>query len=104
MHDELLERARALLPSLRERAREAGELRRIPDQTIAEFRDAGFFRMLQPKRWGGLEVEPNTFFDVQMTVASACPSSAWVLGVVAVHSWQLALFAERAQEEVWASD
>lgn len=104
MHDELLERARALLPALRERAREAGELRRIPDQTIADFREAGFFRMLQPKRWGGLEVEPNTFFDVQMTIASACPSSAWVLGVVAVHSWQLALFAERAQEDVWGAD
>jgi 3-hydroxy-9,10-secoandrosta-1,3,5(10)-triene-9,17-dione monooxygenase len=104
MHDELLESARALLPALRERAREAGELRRIPERTIAEFREAGFFRMLQPKRWGGLEVEPNTFFDVQMTVASACPSSAWVLGVVAVHSWQLALFPERAQEEVWGAD
>jgi 3-hydroxy-9,10-secoandrosta-1,3,5(10)-triene-9,17-dione monooxygenase len=39
-----------------------------------------------------------------MTVASACPSSAWVLGVVAVHAWQLALFPLAAQEEVWGSD
>jgi 3-hydroxy-9,10-secoandrosta-1,3,5(10)-triene-9,17-dione monooxygenase len=82
----------------------ADELRRIPDETIADFREAGFFRMLQPTRWGGLEVDPSTFFDVQMTVASACPSSAWVLGVVAVHSWQLALFPLQAQEDVWGKD
>jgi 3-hydroxy-9,10-secoandrosta-1,3,5(10)-triene-9,17-dione monooxygenase len=60
--------------------------------------------MLQPSRWGGLEVDPGTFFDVQMTVASACPSSAWVLGVVGVHNWQLALFPELAQVEVWGDD
>jgi 3-hydroxy-9,10-secoandrosta-1,3,5(10)-triene-9,17-dione monooxygenase len=105
-HDEkeLVARAKALKPALTARAPLADELRRVPDETIADFRAAGFFRMLQPARWGGLEVDPRTFFDVQMTVASACPSSAWVLGVVAVHSWQLALFPLQAQEDVWGSD
>jgi 3-hydroxy-9,10-secoandrosta-1,3,5(10)-triene-9,17-dione monooxygenase len=37
-------------------------------------------------------------------VASACPSSGWLLGVVGVHNWQLGLFPERAQEEVWGDD
>ncbi|MBK6810608.1 MAG: flavin-dependent monooxygenase, partial [Sandaracinaceae bacterium] len=37
-------------------------------------------------------------------MASACPSSAWVLGVVSVHSWQLALFPDQAQQDVWGSD
>jgi 3-hydroxy-9,10-secoandrosta-1,3,5(10)-triene-9,17-dione monooxygenase len=60
--------------------------------------------MLQPSRWGGFEVDPKVFFDVQMTIASACASSAWVLGVVGVHNWQLALFPLEAQEEVWRSD
>lgn len=100
----LVERAAALKPVLAGRLAKADELRRVPDETIADFRDAGFFKMLQPSRWGGLEVDPRTFFDVQMTVASACPSSAWVLGVVAVHSWQLALFPLEAQNEVWESD
>jgi 3-hydroxy-9,10-secoandrosta-1,3,5(10)-triene-9,17-dione monooxygenase len=101
---ELLERARALAPALAERVPEADRLRRLPDATVADLREAGFFRMLQPARWGGLEVEPRTFFDVQMTVAAACPSTAWVLGVVGVHSWQLALFPLAAQEEVWGKD
>lgn len=102
--EELVQRARDLAPALRERHRKADELRRIPDETIADFQAAGFFRMLQPARWGGFEVEPRTFFDVQMTVGAACPSSAWVLGVVAVHNWQLALFDPRAQVEVWGKN
>jgi 3-hydroxy-9,10-secoandrosta-1,3,5(10)-triene-9,17-dione monooxygenase len=97
-------RARALAPTLAGRLAEADELRRLPDATVADFRAAGFFRMLQPARWGGHEVDPRTFFDVQTTVAAACASSAWVLGVVAVHSWQLALFPAQAQDEVWGKD
>jgi 3-hydroxy-9,10-secoandrosta-1,3,5(10)-triene-9,17-dione monooxygenase len=100
----LIVRAQVLKEALTARAAKADELRRVPDETIADFREAGFFRMLQPTRWGGLEVDPTTFFDVQMAVASACPSSAWVLGVVAVHAWQLALFPLQAQEDVWGTD
>lgn len=97
-------RARALVPALTARIGETEALRRLPDATIADFQDAGFFRMLQPARYGGHEVEPRTFFEVQMTVAAACASSAWVLGVVGVHNWQLALFPAAAQEEVWGKD
>ena len=104
MRDSLIRRARELQPALRERAAETSTLRRLPDATIADFQAAGFFSMLQPASYGGLEVHPNTFFDVQEIVAEACPSSAWVLGVVAVHAWQLALFDPRAQAEVWGDD
>lgn len=103
-HDTLLARARALQPILRERVPATEAARQLSDETVADFAEAGFWRMLQPKRWGGLEVHPNTFFDVQMTVGEACPSSAWVLGVVAVHNWQLALFDDRAQQDVWGED
>lgn len=100
----LVQKARDLVPTLVQRVPEADKLRRVPDATIADFKEAGFFKMLQPARWGGLEVDPKTFFECQMTIASACPSSAWVLGVVAVHNWQLALFDPKAQEEVWGAD
>lgn len=100
----LLENAAALLPVLRARNEAAEAARQVPAETIADFHRAGFFRMLQPRRFGGLEVHPNTFFEVQIQVATACPSSAWVLGVVAVHNWQLALFPEAAQMEVWGDD
>ena len=99
-----LERARALQPVLRERVPETTALRRLPDATVQDLKDAGFFRMLQPARWGGAECHPNDFFDVQIAIAEACPSTAWVLGVVAVHNWQLALFDPQAQQDVWGDD
>jgi 3-hydroxy-9,10-secoandrosta-1,3,5(10)-triene-9,17-dione monooxygenase len=104
IENDLLAKAKELQPTLLERVSKADELRRIPEETIRDFQDAGFFRMLQPKAYGGLEAYPNTFFKVQTMVGQACPSSAWVLGVVAVHSWQLALFDKRAQDDVWAND
>jgi 3-hydroxy-9,10-secoandrosta-1,3,5(10)-triene-9,17-dione monooxygenase len=104
MSIDFVERAKAMLPALAERVQKADSLRRIPDETIADFREAGFFRMLQPRRWGGHEVDPRVFFDTQATIATACPSSAWVLGVIGVHAWQLALFDLKAQEEVWGKD
>jgi 3-hydroxy-9,10-secoandrosta-1,3,5(10)-triene-9,17-dione monooxygenase len=41
---------------------------------------------------------------VQIALARACPSSAWVFGVLGVHAWQLALFAQQAQDDVWKAD
>jgi 3-hydroxy-9,10-secoandrosta-1,3,5(10)-triene-9,17-dione monooxygenase len=104
MDEDVLTRARLLLPSLVERTREAERLRRLPDETVADLKGAGFFRLLQPSRWGGAEADPRLFFETQLTIASACPSTAWVLGVVGVHNWQLALFPLQAQEEVWGDN
>lgn len=104
VEERLIEAAQAMVPILKERGKKTDGLRRVCDETIADFQAAGFFRMLQPKRWGGFEVHPNTFFEVQTIVASACPSSAWVLGVVTVHGWQLGLFEDRAQQDVWGDD
>jgi 3-hydroxy-9,10-secoandrosta-1,3,5(10)-triene-9,17-dione monooxygenase len=104
MDEDVLARARLLLPSLAARARAAEQLRRLPDETVAELKQGGFFRLLQPSRWGGAEADPGTFFETQLAFASACPSTAWVFGVVAVHNWQLALFPLAAQEEVWGDD
>ena len=101
---ELLARAEALGPTLAERAGETNAQRSLPAATIADLQEAGFFRMMQPARYGGYEHDPQHFFEVQAEVARHCPSTAWVLGVVAVHNWQLALFDERAQEEVWGEN
>ncbi|WP_233575859.1 flavin-dependent monooxygenase [Noviherbaspirillum saxi] len=100
----LIERARALAPILAQRAPQAERDAKIPDETIADFQKAGFFRVLQPKRYGGYEMDPDVFYGIQMALAEGCMSSAWVYGVVAVHNWQIALFDERAQEEVWGRD
>lgn len=102
--DEYLARVRSLLPALRERVPYAEQLRRLPDETFKDFQEAGLFRCLQPKRYGGYELDPATFYQAVMAVGAVCGSSAWILGVVGVHNWHLALFPPEAQEDVWGKD
>lgn len=102
--EQLVERARAMIPTLKSRAKQCIANRNVPAETIAEMRDAGFFRILQPKRWGGYEMHPNAFFDVQKLVAEGCMSTGWMLGVIGCHPYELALFDDKAQAEVWGPD
>lgn len=102
--EELLERTKALGPKLKARHDVGMETRSLAKETIAEMKEAGLFRVLQPARWGGYEMHPNAFFDIEIELGKSCPSTAWVYGVVAVHAWQLALFSERAQQDVWGDD
>ena len=95
--DAYLERVRALIPALRQRAPHMEQLRRLPDATLKEFQEAGLFRALQPERYGGYELDPSVFYQAVMDIGTVCGSSAWVLGVLGVHNWQLALFPEQAQ-------
>ncbi|WP_027873580.1 acyl-CoA dehydrogenase family protein [Spongiibacter marinus] len=101
---QLLLDARAMVPALLERQGEAASLGRLPDATIAEMQRSGFFKIMQPARYGGYELPPQQFFDVQQTLAEGCMSTAWVLGVVAIHNWQLGMFDDRAQQDVWGDD
>ncbi|WP_153099522.1 acyl-CoA dehydrogenase family protein [Paraburkholderia hayleyella] len=100
----LIARAQELAPVLAQRAVQAEAQGRIPDETIAEMQAAGFFKVLQPRRYGGYELDPQTFFDIQIALARGCMSTAWIYGVIGVHNWQLALFDGQAQEEVWGNE
>ncbi|HEY2135974.1 MAG TPA: acyl-CoA dehydrogenase family protein [Xanthobacteraceae bacterium] len=100
----LIDRARALVPALRERAARAEELRRIPAETHAAFRDAGFFRVFQPARYGGLEARYGLHTMLAAETARGCPSSAWALSVTACHAWILGMFPRLAQDEFWGDD
>ena len=103
-HDELVARAKAMIAALRARARACVSARDVPAETIAEMQEAGFFRVLQPERWGGYEMHPNVFFDIQKQLAEGCMSTGWMYGVLGCHPYELALFHDRAQAEVWADD
>ena len=74
-----LDRVRSLLPALRERAARAENLRRLPDETFADFQEAGLFRALQPKRYGGYELDPGVLYQAVAEVGAVCGSSGWVL-------------------------
>jgi 3-hydroxy-9,10-secoandrosta-1,3,5(10)-triene-9,17-dione monooxygenase len=100
----VLDAVRELLPTLRDRAQETEDLRRIPDENIKGLLDTGFFRLLQPRRYAGLEASPVDFYRGVRMIASACGSTGWVSSVLGVHPWQLGLYDDRAQQEVWGAD
>jgi len=103
--EDMLARAEALVPHLRDRAHETELQRQVPETTMQEFLDAGLFRVLQPKRWGGYELPyGRTQTTLCSVLGTACGSSAWVQCVVACHAWCLAMFPPEAQDAVWGRD
>ena len=99
-----LELVRSLLPGIRERVGEAEKIRRMPDATAAEIRESGLMRLLQPARWGGHEADPRDLYESIMMVASACGSTGWTFGILAVHAWEMALFGDELLEEIWGEN
>ena len=100
-HAELWARAEALLPKLRERAAKCEELRRLPDETIRDFHDAGLFRIHQPRRVGGAELEFAAVVTYGALLAKACASTSWVWVNYAAHHMMLGMFPREVQDEVW---
>src|SRR5450631_3847957 len=101
---ELIARAHAIIPVLAGRAAAAGAARSLPHETIADMQAAGFFRVLQPKLWGGYELDMATYFEIQLALAQGDMSVAWVYGVVGVHPWLMGLMDDRAAHDVWGND
>ena len=100
----VLDGVRDVLPALRERADETERLRVVPEASIKELEETGFFKLLQPRRFDGLEADPVDFYTAVRDIAGACGSTGWVSSVVGVHPWQVALFADEAQQAVWGED
>src|SRR5262245_2737248 len=102
---ELVARARALAPRLRERAVKAERDRNIPQESVDEYIAAGLIHTLQPKRWGGYEHDHEVMFDIAIELGkSTCGSSAWCLNYLGDHAGLLAHFPEEAQHDVWSRD
>lgn len=101
--DQLIARAEAMVPRVRERANQAEDNRRLHDETVTEMVDAGFPRIMQPKRFGGYELGIDTAAECIRTLATGCGSAGWVSNLFMIHNWQVSLFPLEAQEEYWAT-
>ena len=100
----MLDRGRALVPRLAERAPAAAAARRLPPETIAEYHAAGILRILQPRRFGGRQGRFSLFSRIVEELTYGCASSAWVYAVLAEHQWIIAQYPEEAQIDVWGDD
>lgn len=102
--EKLLQDVIALQPQFREMAGVTKEDRKVAQANIDALQEIGFFLALQPRAYGGLEISPQEFFRCHLAIAEACMSTAWVAGIIAVHSFQIALMDRQAQEDVWGED
>src|SRR5882724_11959197 len=97
-------RAHALVPQLRDRASRTEELRRLPPETERDLHDTGLFKILQPKRVGGFELDYAALVDCAEALGQADASVAWNFANLASHHWMLGMFDKRAQDLVWNKD
>jgi alkylation response protein AidB-like acyl-CoA dehydrogenase len=102
--DELVERARALVPLVRERAPEAEKNRRLSADVVEAMRGAGLCRVMQPRRFGGYEYDFSTMARIIVEIGAGCGSTAWVAGLFLTYPWIIAQFPLETQEEIWTVD
>ncbi len=103
-YDETMREARELVAALRARAAQAEAARVMLPETVSDLHRIGALRILQPKRWGGMEYDFISYIDVPMELARGCASTSWNVVNLSIHNWMLALYDERAQAEVWGRD
>jgi len=100
----LLARARALAPTLRERSLATNKAGRIPDETIKDLWDSKLNYLLRPKKFGGPAVRPDEAFQVGFELGRGDGSAAWVWSVMLIHDLFVAHFPEAFQREYWGKD
>jgi len=103
-YGEALERARNLVPALRERAASGEAGRAMPPETLRDLHASGLLRILQPRRWGGMELDFVSYVDIPLELARGCASTSWNVANLLMHHWMVAMYDERAQEEVWGAN
>ena len=101
--DELIGRARSLVPLLRANATKAEQLRRLPDETVRALEDAGLFRMLQPVARGGYGTDAVTISRVMTLIASGCASTTWVMSIYSSVAQLAELLSKEALSEIYAN-
>lgn len=99
--DQLISRALAMVPTLRERAARCESEGRIPEETIQEIQDAGLFNMAKPKCYGGYEMGWDKFNEVTLALASGCGSTGWIFSVVGLHPLLANRFGIDLLDDIW---
>jgi len=100
----MVARAAALAPRLRESAQRSEQLRCLAKETEHELHESGLFRIVQPKRVGGSELDYIALIDCADAIGQGDASVAWTFANLASHHWMLAMFDSSAQDLVWGKN
>lgn len=103
-HDDLVERARQLVPHLRQRVQEMDRLGYLPEKTVQELQEAGFFQLTIPRIYGGYQIDMRTYMDVVAELGRGDTSTAWIVSLIGGANWMAAaIFPEETQQEVFGT-
>lgn len=100
----VLAAVRALLPALAAAAAEVDRSGTVDPRVIGLLQDAGYFSLLKPPAFGGLDADPDVYLDATRELSSACMSTGWLAGWLGVNSWGLSVRDERVLQELWGAD
>ena len=100
---ELVARARDIAPVLAERAAATEDNRSMLPENLELLRDAGFFRIMQARRYGGYELGLAAMAEVTAEIARGSASDAWILGLCGNQNRFIGCYPAEAQEEVYAA-
>ncbi len=100
---QMIGRAEAMRDMLRDRQAAAEAAGNISEETNQALVDAGFYRVIQPRVFGGYGFDLPTYVRLVTAVARGCPETAWVLSLVLGHVHQLASFPLAAQREAYGA-
>ena len=101
---ELVRRATELIPLLEKNARRTEDDRRVAEENIVAIQKASLFKIMQPKRYGGMEVDFRTKLEVTSALARGCGSTAWTTNLINVCHWFVGMWNEQAQDDVWGEN
>lgn len=101
---ELLQRAAQLRPLVRERAQQTERERRVSAEITDLLLQAGLYRALQPRRFGGYEFSHEELRQLAFELGQGCASTGWCFGLGAANAWIVGMFPGEAQGDVWGRD
>lgn len=101
----LVDKATALVPKLRERAKETEEIRRLPEATMNDLKEAGLFKLLRPRIYGGYQTNLRTYSDCIVEISRGCASTGWILSLCAIRELMVAeSFSEKTHQEIFGEN
>jgi len=101
---ELVATAAGLVPLLRRNAQKTEDDRRVAEENITAIADAGLFKIMQPRRFGGWEVDFRTKLEVIRELGRGCGSTAWTTSLLTGGIWFVGMFNEQMQKDVWGEN
>lgn len=102
--DTLKARINEILPSIESRAQACEDMRMVLPENVAALRATGYLDAFKPAAYGGLELLPTAIYPLTVSIAGACPSTAWALQLLIAHSHAIAYYDRKLQDEIWGAD